>query len=220
MYHTKLTIKIKLVSAYPPVSEIIDGKPIETQTTQPHSHTDTIGMMSDPTGAGYAPCGPTDQPRKIYMPRPRSSPIRRLSVIILRSARYRDGGQRRGRQHAIPAQKKLTGTHRPRQGLNDMTTHGETRKQHGGNRKSSRPHDKPYKTDETPETGDALATGPDVSHLSQSSPIRRWSEPPSQGPRSLKRDQTWWTHRQAATPAQPASPIDHYQRITEAWCQC
>ena len=51
MYHAKLAIKVKLGSAYPPASGIIDSKIIETPPTQPHTHTDTDGMMSDPTGA-------------------------------------------------------------------------------------------------------------------------------------------------------------------------
>ena len=36
---------------YSPASGIIDSKKIETPTTQPHTHTDTDGMMSNPTGA-------------------------------------------------------------------------------------------------------------------------------------------------------------------------
>ena len=51
MYHAKLAIKVKLGSAYPPASGIIDSKITETPPTQPHTHTDTDGMMSDPTGA-------------------------------------------------------------------------------------------------------------------------------------------------------------------------
>ena len=143
---------------------------------------------------------------------------RQLSVSILRSARYQDGGQRRCRQHAIPAQKKSTGTqgtHRPQLVLNDMTTHGETRMQRGGRRKSCRTPVKPRPTDQAPGTEDSPPTGPDVSHLSESNPIPRRGQPSAQGPRSLKRDQTRWTPRQAATPAQPASPTDHGQRITE-----
>ena len=51
MYHANLAIKVKLGSAYPPASGIIDSKIIETPPTQPHTHTDNDGMMSDPTGA-------------------------------------------------------------------------------------------------------------------------------------------------------------------------
>ena len=147
-----------------------------------------------------APCAPTDQPRKKMTCPDRGAPpqpgTRQLSVSILRSARYQDGGQRRCRRHAIPAQKKSTGTqgtHRPQLGLNGMTTHGETRRQRGGHRKSSRTPVKPRPTDQTPGTEDSPPTGPDVSHLSESNPIPRRGEPSGQGPRSLKRDQTWWT---------------------------
>ena len=121
------------------------------------------------------------------MPRSRSSPdpgTRRLSACILRSARYQDRGQRRGRQQAIPAQKKSTGPQgalRHQQSLYDLPMYGETRRQHGGHRKSSRPPVQPHQTDQTPGTGDSLPTGPDVSHLSESSPIPRPGEPPAQG---------------------------------------
>ena len=131
----------------------------------------------------HAPCAPTDQLRKNDMPRPRRSPYpgtRQLSVSISRSARYQDGGQRRCRRHAIPAQKKSTGlqgTHRPKLGLNDMTTHGETRRQRGGHRKSCRTPVKPRPTDQAPGTEDSPPTGPDVSHLSESNPIPRRSQP-------------------------------------------
>ena len=62
---------------------------------------------------------------------------------------------------------------------------------------------KPRPTDQTPGTEDSPSTGPDVSHLSESNPIQRRGEPSAQGPRSLKRDQTWVIPRLAATQVQP-----------------
>ena len=146
------------------------------------------------------------------MPRPRSSPdpgTRRLSVCILRSARYQDRGQRRGRQQAIPAQKKSTGPQgalRHQQSLYDLPMHGETCRQHGGHLESSRPPVQPHQTDQTPGTGDSLPTGPDVSHLSESSPIPRPGEPPAQGLRPLKRGQTCGPQDQQRPPRSRRAP--------------
>ena len=131
------------------------------------------------------------------MPRPRSSPdpgTRRLSGSILRSARYQYRGQRRGRQQAIPTEKKSTGPQGARQhqpSLYDLTMNGETHRQYGGHRESSRPPVQPHQTNQTPGTGNPPPTGPDVSHLSESSPIPQRGEPPAQGLRPLKRGQTY-----------------------------
>ena len=201
---------------------IIDSKTVGTPATQPHTHTDTDGMMSDPTRAvTHHVLQPTSRakmtcPNRCAPPTPAPDSSR---SVYREMPDTRMEGKRRCRRHAIPAQKKSTGTqglHRHQLGLNGMATHGETRRQRGGHRKSSRTPVKPRPTDQTPGTEDSPPTGPDVSHLSESNPIPRRGEPSAQGPRSLKRDQTWWTPRPAATPAQPASPTDHCQRITEA----
>ena len=111
----KVKVKVKVNAAYPPALGIIDSKTIETPTMQPHTHTDTDGMMSDPTGAATHRVHQSTSRTKMTCPDPRTPPppsdpgTRRLSGSILRSARYQDRGQRRGRQQAIPAQKKSTG---------------------------------------------------------------------------------------------------------------
>ena len=70
MYHAKLAIKVKLGSAYPPASEIIDSKIIETPPTQPHTHTDTDGMMSDPTGPPRTVCSDRPAAQRWHAPTP------------------------------------------------------------------------------------------------------------------------------------------------------
>ena len=184
MYHAKLAIKVKIGSAYPPASGIIESKIIETPPTQPHTHTDTDGMMSDPTGAATHRVLRSTSRTKMTCPDPGAPPT---------PAPDDSQSVCRGRQQAIPAQKKSAGPQgalRHQQSLYDLPMHRETRRQHGGHRESSRPPVQPHQTDQTPGTGDSLPTGPDVSHLSESSPIPRPGEPLAQGLRPLKRGQT------------------------------
>ena len=61
-------------------------------------------------------------------------------------------------------------------------------------------------TDQTTNSGNSLHTGPDVSYLSESSPIPRWSKTPAQDPRPLKRGQTWRTPDKQRPPRSRRTP--------------
>ena len=211
MYHAKLAIKVKLGSAYPPASGIVDSKIIEPHPRSP-IHTQTLmEWWQTPPGPPRTVCSDRPAAQKWHAPTPELPRPRHQTTLGLYSEKRPIPGSRAtprptaGHSGAEEIDRTTGSATTPAKPVRSANARRDTQ----ATRRPSRVQSSTCPaTPDRPDTRNRRFTTHGTRRLpsewEQPDPTARWTTRP--GPPVTQARPNLWTPGQAATPAQPGAP--------------